>query len=113
MEPKYLYSHIRNQHGKIIATLAMNRSRQIGGVFLNPKDKFNLEHALKISAVRADNNVQLNIPDTWVTPHLFVRKKRNSSLPLTDLLALKLDFIVYERIIKLMYRADKVWGEVK
>ena len=104
---KHLFSHIRNQDGHIVATLAINGEFSVGGMFRNPKDKISRKRGLEVAALRSDESKALRVPDRWVTPQFFAKNKRNSSLPLTDLLEVPLAALVQQEAEKLHERAKR------
>lgn len=105
---QHLFSHIRNEHGHIVATLALNKDFQLGVVVRNPKDKtISRKRALKISAIRSDKQSYIKLPDRWITPYTFVKDRENSTVPFTDLLAIPLSSLIDEEYHRLVERGKK------
>lgn len=101
----HLYQHLRDANGHIIATLAINKNRNIGMAIHNELDKANRrQRALLIASARADEAKGIHIPDRWVTPKKFT--ERRSKSPVANLLAVKLSVLLQEEAEKLMQRAD-------
>lgn len=107
----HLFSHIRNHSGHIVATLAINRQLQIGGMFRNPKDKISRKRGLKVAALRSDLGNTLTIPDRWLTPQAFAKNRASSSLPFTDLLEVRLATVVQEEAERLRERATRYFKD--
>lgn len=101
----HLFQHLRDEHGHIVATLAINKDRNIGMAIHNEMDKANRrKRALAIASARADEVKDIHIPDRWITPKKFT--ERRSKSPVANLLAVRISVLLQEEAEKLMQRAD-------
>lgn len=92
-ETRKLISYVRDEHGKIMATLVAISSTQFGAAFANPKDKVVKHLGVAIATERALKGKQATCPNRmFVTP----------SGDVTSLL-----FAVKDEAIVLKTRAEK------
>lgn len=104
---KHLFSHVRDANGHIVATLAINGEGNVGIMIRNPHDKLKRHTALKAAAIRADRGSFTPIPDRWITPDYFTKNRKNSSIPFTDCLAVRLSTVIEQEWRNLQDRAKR------